>query len=37
VAVGSSTGDRARLLHAADQAMYEAKRAGAGTVRVTTL
>lgn len=37
VAVGSSDGDRDRLLHAADQAMYEAKRSGAGAVRLVVV
>jgi diguanylate cyclase (GGDEF)-like protein/PAS domain S-box-containing protein len=37
VAVGPSGQDRAVLLAAADQAMYEAKRAGKGTVRLAAL
>jgi diguanylate cyclase (GGDEF)-like protein/PAS domain S-box-containing protein len=37
VAVGPAEGDRAQLLNAADQAMYDAKRAGKGTVRTAAI
>jgi diguanylate cyclase (GGDEF)-like protein len=36
-AIGPTEGDRATLLNAADQAMYEAKRAGKGAVRTVHL
>jgi diguanylate cyclase (GGDEF)-like protein len=36
LAVGPSGGDRSALLNDADQAMYEAKRAGRGSLRIVT-